>query len=144
MASVSGMLKVACVVVMCMVMTAPYAKAAVSCGMVASNVAPCIGYLQKGGPVPANCCSGVRKLASAATTTPDRQAVCKCLKSAAGNVPGVNLSNAAGLPGKCGVNIPYKISPSTDCTKAQVLVAVLQGAVKLYMDNEDSAAGSST
>ncbi|KHN33232.1 Non-specific lipid-transfer protein [Glycine soja] len=27
----------------------------------------------------------------------------------------LNAGNAASLPGKCGVNIPYKISTSTNC-----------------------------
>ncbi|KAK3004726.1 hypothetical protein RJ639_018064 [Escallonia herrerae] len=145
MASVSGMLKVACVVIMCMVVTAPYAKAALSCGTVASNLTPCLNYLQNGGSVPANCCSGIRNLASAATTKPARQAVCKCLKSAAGSVHNVNLKNAAGLLGKCGINIPYKISNSTDCAKyLSSLFLSPCGAVRLYVDNEDTAARSST
>nr|B3A0N2.1 RecName: Full=Non-specific lipid-transfer protein; Short=LTP [Lycium barbarum] len=40
-------------------------------------------------------------------------------KSAAAGISGINYGIAAGLPGKCGVNIPYKISPSTDCSKVQ-------------------------
>jgi len=57
----------------------------------------------------------VRSLNSAAKTTPDRQAVCNCLKSAAAGISGFNANNAAALPGKCGVSIPYKISTSTNC-----------------------------
>ncbi|KAK1561835.1 hypothetical protein Q3G72_001577 [Acer saccharum] len=106
----------ACVVLMCMVMGAPIAQAAITCGQVTSSIAPCIPYLRSGtGAVPPACCSGVKTLAGAATTTPDRQAACKCLKSAASSISGLNSNAAAGLPGKCGVSIPYKISTSTNC-----------------------------
>ncbi|KAK8558276.1 hypothetical protein V6N13_038749 [Hibiscus sabdariffa] len=111
-------LKLACVVVLCLVVGAPLAQAAITCGQVASSVAPCIAYLRgTGGSVPAACCSGIKSLNAAAKTTADRQAACKCLKSAAGGIPGINFGLASGLPGKCGVSIPYKISPSTDCSR---------------------------
>uniref|UniRef100_A0A5B7BAD3 Non-specific lipid-transfer protein n=1 Tax=Davidia involucrata TaxID=16924 RepID=A0A5B7BAD3_DAVIN len=115
-------IKVACVVVvvMCMVVSsAPKAKAAVSCGTVTSNLAPCLGYLRNGGAVPAPCCNGVKSLYNAAKTPTDRQGVCNCLKSSSTSITGIKLENAATLPSKCGVNVPYKISPTTDCTKVQ-------------------------
>ncbi|WP_431194237.1 non-specific lipid-transfer protein [Listeria monocytogenes] len=99
-----------------MVVITPYAEA-ITCGQVASGVSPCIGYLRRGGPVPPACCSGIRGLSNAARTKPDRQTACRCLKSAAGSISGINFALAAGLPGKCGVSIPYKISPSTDCNR---------------------------
>ncbi|KAM0006269.1 Non-specific lipid-transfer protein [Helianthus debilis subsp. tardiflorus] len=71
------------------------------------------------GAVPPACCSGVKSLNSAAKTTPDRQTACGCLKSAYSSNSGINAGNAASLPGKCGVSIPYKISPGTDCSKVQ-------------------------
>ena len=110
-------LKIACVAaLMCMVVvSAPMAEAAITCGQVTSSLAPCITYLQKGGAPSAGCCNGVRGLNSAAKTTADRQAACNCLKSAAGSISGFNANNAASLPGKCGVSIPYKISTSTNC-----------------------------
>ncbi|KAK4381724.1 Non-specific lipid-transfer protein 2 [Sesamum angolense] len=81
-------------------------------------IARCLGCgscpLRRGGY---SCCSGVKGLYGAAKTTPDRQSVCSCLKSLAGSYKDVDLSKAAGLPVQCGVNIPYKISPSTDCSK---------------------------
>jgi hypothetical protein len=108
-------MKVACVVLaMCMIFE-PISEAALSCGTVTSNVAPCIGYV-KGGPGPSQaCCAGVKRLNAAAATTPDRQTACNCLKSAAGAISGLDNNIAAGLPSKCGVNIPYKISTSTNC-----------------------------
>ncbi|XP_039025420.1 non-specific lipid-transfer protein 1-like [Hibiscus syriacus] len=66
------------------------------------------------GVVPPACCSGIKTLNGEAQTTPERQEACNCLKSAAATITGINLNLASGLPGKCGVSIPYQISPSTD------------------------------
>ncbi|KAA8517652.1 hypothetical protein F0562_015126 [Nyssa sinensis] len=116
-----AIVKVACVVVMaCMVVVAlaPFhAEAAITCNQVRGSLAPCINYLRNGGAVPGNCCNGVRSLSNMAKTTPDRQNACRCLQSAASSMPGIKPILAAGLPGKCSVNIPYKISPSTECSK---------------------------
>ncbi|EEF33672.1 Nonspecific lipid-transfer protein precursor, putative [Ricinus communis] len=98
--------------VLCLVVAMPMTTEAITCGQVVSGLSSCLSYLRSGGAVPPACCNGVRGLNSAAKTTADRQQVCECLKSAAA---GINLSNASSLPGKCNVNIPYKISPSTDC-----------------------------
>ncbi|OMP08076.1 Plant lipid transfer protein/Par allergen [Corchorus capsularis] len=112
-------IKFACVAILCMALvSAPLAEGAITCGQVTSSLAACIAYL-RGGPLTPGCCNGVRSLNSAAKTTPDRQAACNCLKSAAGSIPGINFGLAGGLPGKCRVSIPYKISPSTDCSKVK-------------------------
>ena len=108
-------LKFACVVLMCMAVVSAPMVHAITCGQVTSGLTPCLSYLQKGGAPSAGCCNGVRSLNSAARTTADRQAVCNCLKSLVGSITGYNANNAAALPGKCGVNIPYKISTSTNC-----------------------------
>ena len=105
-------------VLACMVVVAPCAEA-ITCGQVVSSLTSCFGYRTKGGPVPPACCAGVKGLNNAAKSTPDRQTACGCLKGVYASNSGINLSNAASLPGKCGVNIPYKISPSTDCSKVQ-------------------------
>nr|1AFH_A Chain A, MAIZE NONSPECIFIC LIPID TRANSFER PROTEIN [Zea mays]1FK0_A Chain A, NONSPECIFIC LIPID-TRANSFER PROTEIN [Zea mays]1FK1_A Chain A, NON-SPECIFIC LIPID TRANSFER PROTEIN [Zea mays]1FK2_A Chain A, NONSPECIFIC LIPID-TRANSFER PROTEIN [Zea mays]1FK3_A Chain A, NONSPECIFIC LIPID-TRANSFER PROTEIN [Zea mays]1FK4_A Chain A, NONSPECIFIC LIPID-TRANSFER PROTEIN [Zea mays]1FK5_A Chain A, NONSPECIFIC LIPID-TRANSFER PROTEIN [Zea mays]1FK6_A Chain A, NON-SPECIFIC LIPID TRANSFER PROTEIN [Zea mays]1FK len=91
---------------------------AISCGQVASAIAPCISYARGQGSGPsAGCCSGVRSLNNAARTTADRRAACNCLKNAAAGVSGLNAGNAASIPSKCGVSIPYTISTSTDCSR---------------------------
>ncbi|VVB04631.1 unnamed protein product [Arabis nemorensis] len=103
----------ACLVLtVCIVATT---DAAISCGTVASSLAPCVNYLSKGGVVPPPCCAGVKKLNSMAKTTPDRQQACQCIQSVAKGVSGLNPNLASGLPGKCGVSIPYPISMNTDC-----------------------------
>ena len=95
-------------------------EAALTCGQVSGKVLPCLNYLKNGGPAPPpNCCNGIRDLNNAAKTTADRQTACRCLKSTAGSVPGLNYGLAAALPGKCGVNVPYKIGPSTDCARVR-------------------------
>lgn len=100
-----------------MIVSAPFAEAGVSCGFVVSKLVPCLKYLKGGGSVPAACCKGVQGLNNAAKTTPERKTACNCLKNAYKRNPGINSDNAAGLPEKCGVNIPYKISLNTDCNK---------------------------
>ncbi|XP_057972300.1 non-specific lipid-transfer protein 1-like [Malania oleifera] len=114
-----GVLKLVCAVVMCAAVVAPWAEAAMSCGDVTQRLAPCLTYLQNGGAVQPTCCGGIKTLLSAAKATVDRQTACKCMKSTAMNIPSIKLNFAAQLPGKCGVNIPYAISPSTDCSKVK-------------------------
>ena len=111
------MMKVACMVVLCVALVASPVAEAITCGQVASSVAPCVPYLQKGGAPSPGCCSGVRGLVGQAQTTADKQAVCNCLKSAAGSMSGLNPKNAESLPSQCNVNIPYKISTSTNCAR---------------------------
>ncbi|KAG6745400.1 hypothetical protein NC652_037060 [Populus alba x Populus x berolinensis] len=108
--------KSVCVLLLCMVLSAPMLNVeALTCGVVASNLAPCIGYLRNGGKVPDPCCKGVGALNNAAKTTKDRRDACNCIKTTATQIGGVNAANAAALPGLCRVNIPYKISTSTNC-----------------------------
>ncbi|QCE03112.1 hypothetical protein DEO72_LG8g1133 [Vigna unguiculata] len=102
----------------------PRAEAVVTCGQVVSNLTPCISYVMYGGTnVPDQCCNGIKNLYGLAQTTPDRQAVCNCIKNAVSgsgiNYNPRNLNLAASLPKQCHVNIPYQISPSTDCNSVQ-------------------------
>lgn len=116
MASIATV-KILCWVLVGMVVVAPNSEAAISCGSVANTLAPCLNYVLNGGAVPAACCNGISSLYNSLKTTPDRQTVCSCLKSVAGSASPTNFKNAAGLPSKCGLNIPYKITPSIDCSK---------------------------
>ncbi|KAK9734252.1 hypothetical protein RND81_04G126300 [Saponaria officinalis] len=117
MASSSAMKLVSAVMLCIVVITAPYAAEALTCGQVSGNLGSCMSYL-KGGPGPSGpCCGGIKRLNGLAQTPQDRQTACGCLKQAAGAITGLNYNLAAGLPGKCGVSIPYPISPKTDCSK---------------------------
>uniref|UniRef100_A0A0D3HHF8 Non-specific lipid-transfer protein n=1 Tax=Oryza barthii TaxID=65489 RepID=A0A0D3HHF8_9ORYZ len=62
-------------------------------------------------------CSGVRSLKAAASSTADRRTACNCLKNAARGIKGLNAGNAASIPSKCGVSVPYTISASIDCSR---------------------------
>nr|AZZ09240.1 lipid transfer protein 5 [Tanacetum parthenium] len=118
---VSMFMKLSCVVVMMVVLLALSAPEveALTCGHVRNSVGRCLGYLTNGGAPPPDCCAGVRRLKNEARTTTDRKTVCNCLKSASLSYPGVKGNYAASLPGKCGVNVPYKISRSTNCNRIQ-------------------------
>ncbi|MBD4019012.1 hypothetical protein GUI04_08260 [Xanthomonas citri pv. citri] len=100
-----------------MVVSAPYAEAALTCGQVVSKMLPCLGYLRTGGAVPPACCMGLKSLNSATQAVPDRKTACGCLKTASSSYAGINPNNAVGLPGKCGVNLSFKFSPNIDCSK---------------------------
>lgn len=108
-----GTALVVCALVASMVVAA---ESILTCGQVQNYLNPCIGYLKgKVGVYSRACCNGVGALNNAAKTTPDRQAVCNCLKRAATSIRSINLARARDLPGKCGVRVPYAISLSTDC-----------------------------
>ncbi|KAE9603172.1 putative plant lipid transfer protein/Par allergen [Lupinus albus] len=103
-------------VLMCMaVVGALITTAEVDCGQVVSFIAPCINYLMNGGAVPGECCNGVKKVVLLAQTTADKQTACNCLKAQAAAISTFKNANAEALPAKCGVNLPYKISSSTNC-----------------------------
>ncbi|KAI3694944.1 hypothetical protein L1987_77928 [Smallanthus sonchifolius] len=89
----------------------------VTCEQVISDLSTYATYLINGGTVPTDCCSGVTSLNSAATTTDDRQAVCRCTEQTVTTLPGINLDNVRSLPGKCGLDIDFNISLNTDCSK---------------------------
>ncbi|KAH0931955.1 hypothetical protein HID58_009072 [Brassica napus] len=94
--------------------------AAISCDTVVSSLGTCYVYLRQGGIVPSSCCGGVRNLNGMAQTTPDRQQACKCVQSFTKSVPGFNQNIAYGLPGKCGVSLPYPISNSMNCDNVKL------------------------
>ncbi|KAH6786969.1 hypothetical protein C2S52_006521 [Perilla frutescens var. hirtella] len=117
----AAMTKAMCVALIAAVLVAaiaPPAEAAIGCGQVVSYLSSCIPYVTNRGPL-GGCCGGVKGLYGAAKSTPERQSVCGCLKSLASSYSGINFGKAAGLPKQCGVNIPYQISPSTDCSKVR-------------------------
>ena len=94
-----------------------YANATVRCNQVASALGQCTSYVLTGeGNPTVECCSGIKSLNSMATTDVEHQVVCKCLRNLV-KVTAVNASVAAGLPGKCGVIVPFALSTTIDCSK---------------------------
>ncbi|GMN40557.1 hypothetical protein TIFTF001_009787 [Ficus carica] len=109
--------KVLCVLMICIVLgsAVPMIEAGLPCPRIRGMIAPCLSYLQKGGKPLDTCCNGIKGLVSSATTPKDRQDACRCLQQSASMVSGLNPTFAEQLPSKCGANIPYKISKSTNC-----------------------------
>ena len=111
-----GVSVVSFAVVLCMVlMTARQAQAAISCGQVTGALAPCLSYLTGTGDASPQCCSGVKRLQSMASTQADRRAACNCVKSAASRYSNLKPDRASSLPSKCGVKFSFNVSPSTNC-----------------------------
>ncbi|XP_031396992.1 non-specific lipid-transfer protein 1-like [Punica granatum] len=113
--------KLAPALLLCMVVTVTVAESTITCGQVTQSASPCVPYAQGAGVAPtAACCSGIQSLNDATKTTPDHQTACKCLKAIAGSISGINYGlSGIKLPGKCGVRVPYKICPSTDCSRVK-------------------------
>ncbi|OMO94539.1 Plant lipid transfer protein/Par allergen [Corchorus capsularis] len=100
------------------------ATAALSCTDVKLKLFPCLSYLQsspwseKDGPPP-SCCNGIWSLNEMADNTNDRRMACECLKGLIPKFPDIKRNLVESLPGRCKVKVPYRISPSTDCTKTR-------------------------
>ncbi|CAK8575160.1 unnamed protein product [Lathyrus sativus] len=121
MSSTMLLMKVTCLtILLCIILGQPQSLAsALTCGQIEAKLAPCIPYVTGiVGAVPQPCCDGVRAINKQAAAK-DRQAACRCIKKAANAVPGLNVIALAGVPGKCGVNLPYNLGPSTDCNKIE-------------------------
>lgn len=105
--------------VVCLLVAAPCANAAVDCKGVESLLSPCIPYVQGAlpDPPPVACCQGIQALLSQAGTPADRQQICQCLSAAIPSVPGIIFSKVIGLPGKCGFQIPFSIPIPVDCSR---------------------------
>ncbi|MED6146064.1 hypothetical protein PIB30_031080 [Stylosanthes scabra] len=99
--------------------TVPKVAAAMSCDEIKSDLTPCLSFVLFGGfMVPQACCDGARTVYGAAQTTPDRQALCSCIINAIRGAPytSFNVANAAAIPPKCGLSVPYPITPDIDCS----------------------------
>ncbi|XP_052170937.1 non-specific lipid-transfer protein 1-like [Diospyros lotus] len=106
-------------VLVLMLVLSPASEAALACSDVMKDLRPCAGYLQSGsGQPPAACCAGVSALASAASSTADKQAACTCIQNVAKNANlNINVTLAKALPGNCGIKLGFTVDPNTDCSK---------------------------
>ncbi|XP_019189854.1 PREDICTED: non-specific lipid-transfer protein 1-like [Ipomoea nil] len=95
------------------------AEAQMSCNSVFSSLYPCLNFVMRGDVAPPSCCSGLKSLYGAAKSTADRRSVCSCLKGVASNANPAQVARAASLPAKCGVSLPYKITPQLDCSNVK-------------------------
>ncbi|CAA6675069.1 unnamed protein product [Spirodela intermedia] len=111
-------------VLLCLLVAAPFANAAVACPRVTMMILPCVNYVRGKGPLTFSCCNGVRTLNDQAQTTSDRRATCNCLKSNAGKIPGVNPTLTLGLPSRCGVSVPYPSAPQLTAPSTSLSLSV--------------------
>ncbi|KAH6769355.1 hypothetical protein C2S51_014691 [Perilla frutescens var. frutescens] len=92
-------------------------EATISCGQLQGNLTSCLGFL-RGGALTQPCCTGVKSVAASARTVADRRDACRCLVAVAKSLRGtIDFGKAARLPGRCGVSIPFQISPNTNCAR---------------------------
>ncbi|KAK4478401.1 hypothetical protein RD792_013870 [Penstemon davidsonii] len=94
--------------------------AMITCNTVVNSLTSCLSYVFNGGAPPPECCNGARSIynqAKAEAAAGGLQALCSCLKSLASLATPDILANSAALPRKCGIPIPYQISPSIDCSR---------------------------
>lgn len=96
---------------------APPVDAEITCQQVEMLLTPCIGYSMMGGMVPSSCCEGIKKCLAAKKTAEDRREGCYCVKDMAAKIPLINYDRVNEIPGVCGIKVPYKITPSLDCSK---------------------------
>lgn len=100
-----------------LVMSQPRVVSALTCDELVPYLWPCMTYVEGTGPLTDSCCKGVKDLNDKTKNSQDRRAVCNCLKKAASCNSVAKSKIVSGIPSKCGINIPYTISSSTDCSK---------------------------
>ncbi|XP_031498722.1 non-specific lipid-transfer protein 1-like [Nymphaea colorata] len=118
-ANASSFVKLSLFVVVVALVGVMSATADTSCNSVYSRLMPCMGYVTGGGVTPPSdsCCSGIKGLKSGLKLQADRQSACRCLKDLGSRYAGaIDFNIVKDLPQKCGVSLPYKISPSIDCS----------------------------
>ncbi|KAH9316287.1 hypothetical protein KI387_024914, partial [Taxus chinensis] len=88
-----------------------------NCNTAVRAIAPCIGFLQTNGlgQPSAQCCSGVKRLAGSATSSPARRQICNCLKTQINRFPRVTNTAVSNLPTKCKAGLGFRISKNINC-----------------------------
>ncbi|XP_040992054.1 non-specific lipid-transfer protein 1-like [Juglans microcarpa x Juglans regia] len=112
-------LKMACtaVLVCVMLVVAAHVDATLTCREITNLLSPCVGYVIFGGTVPTICCDGIKALNAASNGKADDRAACRCIKKGLSGISGINYDLVGTLPETCGTTCPYKITPTTDCSK---------------------------
>ncbi|KAI0502441.1 non-specific lipid-transfer protein 1 [Dendrobium catenatum] len=98
--------------------TIPRGEAQLTClEVVGGYFMACLYFLNSGGFLPAECCRGLRSLAEVAQAAIDRRSACNCLKMLVQGAAEEVLRRAGLLPETCQISdLPFVISPSTDCS----------------------------
>lgn len=117
-AMVSGFIPI--LLIALLFVTASIPVESVGCSAIASQLLSCNGYVtgRVRGNVPPACCNGMKKIKNmVGDNTKERRKACSCIQKLATELIGFKDDVASKLPKKCGVEIPYKISKKTDCSK---------------------------
>ncbi|WJX67344.1 hypothetical protein P8452_51819 [Trifolium repens] len=90
-----------------------------SCESVNDHLKPCLTYLAgmtyKPRPL---CCQGAKNIVLLASTSfEDKWLACNCVKTLAQILMPKAQQNAIDLPKKCGVQFPFEISATIDCSR---------------------------
>lgn len=116
----SVVLKLTCLVLVCMMVSAAKAKTYLPCNeVVVNSLRPCVIDIAYGESVSDTCCGGIKSLQHLAKTRAERTSICTCLEQFLDGYPYTDdhVRLGAALPQKCGVNLPYMISPTMDCNR---------------------------
>ncbi|KAK9985670.1 hypothetical protein SO802_030621 [Lithocarpus litseifolius] len=63
------------------------------------------------------CCEGIKAFNSASNTTQDHRAACSSIMDGLSKFLGINYELVGTLPETYGTTCPYKITPTTNCSK---------------------------
>ncbi|GMN23365.1 hypothetical protein TIFTF001_000106 [Ficus carica] len=98
--------------------------ATLTCEQVTEWLTPCIPYGVYGGTVAPECCSGIYKLNAAYKSNDDIRAACTCIQDGAAAIPLLDYDRINEIPGLCGTSCPYKVYPSTNCSRCVFTVSM--------------------
>ncbi|OIW11736.1 hypothetical protein TanjilG_20220 [Lupinus angustifolius] len=96
----------------------PYCVAHIECAEIIEYLQTCVGYLKHGGASdkpPSTCCDGVKAVLNKLKSVDDKRDACNCIKAIV-QITKLKLENARNVPIKCGIKIPFQISPDFDCS----------------------------
>jgi hypothetical protein len=105
-----------------MLLAACHTANAMPCEEVADAFAPCLRYARYQDPRPSLlCCDGLQAITDAAQSTADKRAACDCLKTMLTAFSEIDPDEVAGIPSICGVNMPFALSATADCTRITLI-----------------------
>ncbi|CAI0432920.1 unnamed protein product [Linum tenue] len=103
--------------------------AIVGCNDVRSKAKPCFSYAEGKGDqnaVPPAYCDGIHNISNEAKTAEDEKGICNCLKQLSDMLKkGLVDSWLQQIPGRCAVNVLFKLSIDADCDKFETSLVCL-------------------
>ncbi|CAL0326336.1 unnamed protein product [Lupinus luteus] len=90
----------------------------IECAEIIEYLQTCVPYLKHGGASdipPSTCCDGVKAVVNKLKSVDDKRDACNCIKAIV-QITKLKLESARNIPIKCGIKIPFQISPDFDCS----------------------------